>query len=167
MIYFFAWGAFVVVLVAAACTCFAVEPSDAKPATQPSGFRAAAVRYQAGDVERSIRFYTGHLGFKLEDKGGPGPAFAKISNGTLALWLSGPKSSGSRQMPDGRAQQPGGWNRIVLEVNDVAAAVEALKKAGIRFRNDIETGPGGKQIQIEDPDGNPIELFQPAPSPAP
>jgi glyoxylase I family protein len=90
------------------------------------------------------------------------PAFAKISNGNLTLWLSGPQSSGSRPMPDGRRQEPGGWNRIVLTVDDLPSIVETMKKAGFRFRNQIETGPGGKQIQLEDPDGNPIELFEPA-----
>lgn len=124
-------------------------------------FRAAAVRYQVADVERSIAFYTQHLGFKLDQQSGK--AFAEISNGSLILYLSGPKSSGSRPFPDGRRQEPGGWNRIVLEVTDLPTRVEALKQTGIRFRyNDVVTGPGGKQIQIEDPDGNPVELFEPA-----
>ena len=90
------------------------------------------------------------------------PAFASVSNGSLTLYLSGPKSSGARPLPDGRKQEPGGWNRIVLEVDDLPSRVEAMKKAGLRFRNEIEKGPGGKQIQLEDPDGNPIELFEPA-----
>lgn len=124
-------------------------------------FRPAGVRYQVADVERSIAFYTTHLGFKLDQKAGP--AFAKVSLGGLELWLSGPKSSGARPMPDGRRQEPGGWNRLALGVDDLEAQVETLKKAGVRFRNQIETGPGGRQIQIDDPDGNPIELFQPAP----
>lgn len=123
--------------------------------------RPAGVRYQVKDVDRSVAFYTQHLGFKLEQQAGP--AFAKVSNGNLTLWLSGPKSSGSRPMPDGRQQEPGGWNRIALEVDDLPSLVEAMKKAGLRFRNEIETGPGGSQIQLEDPDGNPVELFQPAP----
>jgi glyoxylase I family protein len=123
-------------------------------------FRAAGVRYQVKDVDRSLAFYTQHLGFKVEQR--PGPAFASISNGTLILWLSGPESSGSRPMPGGRQQEPGGWNRLVLEVEDLAARVTAMKQAGLRFRNEIETGPGGKQIQLEDPDGNPVELFEPA-----
>lgn len=123
-------------------------------------FRATAVRYQVKDVDRSLAFYTQHLGFKLEQR--PGPPFASISNGTLTLWLSGPESSGSRPMPGGRQQEPGGWNRLVLEVNDLAAQVTAMKQAGLHFRNEIETGPGGKQIQLEDPDGNPVELFEPA-----
>ncbi|MCI0364339.1 MAG: VOC family protein [Phycisphaerales bacterium] len=129
-------------------------------AAPKSNFRAMAVRYQVKDVDRSIAFYTEHLGFKLEQK--PAPAFASISNGPVTLWLSGPKSSGSRPMPDGRLQEPGGWNRLVLEVDDLSARAATLKEAGVAFRNEIETGPGGKQIQIEDPDGNPIELFQPA-----
>ena len=122
--------------------------------------RATAVRYQVKDVDRSVAFYTQHLGFQLVQR--PGPPFASVSNGSLTLWLSGPDSSGSRPMPDGRRQEPGGWNRIVLEVEDLSARVEEMKKAGLRFRNEIETGPGGKQIQLEDPDGNPVELFQPA-----
>jgi glyoxylase I family protein len=123
-------------------------------------FHAAAIRYQVKDVDGSVEFYTKHLGFKLELKSGT--AFAKISNGNLILLLSGPKSSGSRPMPDGRKQEPGGWNRIVLEVQDLPSRVAAMKKAGLRFRNEIEVGPGCKQIQLEDPDGNPVELFEPA-----
>jgi len=129
-------------------------------ANEAPAFRAAAVRYQVKDVERSVAFYE-RLGFKLEQMSAP--AFAKVTNGSLTLWLSGPKSSGSRPMPDGRQQEPGGWNRFVLEVDDLASRVAALKTAGVRFRNEIETGPGGRQIQLEDPDGNPVELFQPAP----
>ncbi len=128
---------------------------------QQKDIRPAGVRYQVKDVERSVEFYSRHLGFKLEQQ--PAPAFASVSNGTLTLWLSGPKSSGSRPMPDGRQQEPGGWNRIALEVDDLPSLVAAMKKAGLRFRNEIETGPGGSQIQLEDPDGNPVELFQPAP----
>src|SRR5262249_48586074 len=101
-----------------------------------------------------------HLGFKLEQQAGT--AFARVSNGSIGLLLSGPKSSGARPLPDGRSQEPGGWNRIVLEVDDLPARVAALKTAGGRFRNEIEVGPGGRQIQIEDPDGNPVELFEPA-----
>ena len=107
-------------------------------------------------------FYTKHLGFKVEQQFGAGAPFASVSNGGLTLWLSGPMSSGARALPDGRKQEPGGWNRIVLEVDDLPSRVEALKKAGLHFRNEIEKGPGGKQIQLEDPDGNPIELFEPA-----
>jgi glyoxylase I family protein len=125
-----------------------------------AGFGVAGVRYQVTDVERSIAFYTTHLGFKLEQR--LGPAFGRVSIGGLDLWLSGPKSSGARPMPDGRKQEPGGWNRIALKVDNLEAVVEKLKGAGVRFRNQIEVGPGGKQVQIEDPDGNPIELFEPA-----
>lgn len=127
------------------------------------GQRPAAVRYQVKDVDRAVAFYTQHLGFKVEQR--PGPAFASVSNGNLTLWLSGPESSGSRPMPDGRRQEPGGWNRLVLQVDDLASRAAELKKAGLRFRNEIETGPGGKQIQVEDPDGNPVELFEPASTP--
>jgi glyoxylase I family protein len=118
------------------------------------------VRYQVADVSRSVEFYTSHLGFKLEHQ--HLPAFANVSLEHGQVLLSGPEASGSRPMPDGRRQEPGGWNRIVLRVDDLPACIESLKRAGLRFRNAMETGPGGKQIQIEDPDGNPIELFEPA-----
>jgi glyoxylase I family protein len=118
------------------------------------------VRYQVKDVARSIAFYTTHLGFTLEYQ--QLPAFASVSFGDAQILLSGPQASGSRPMPDGHRQEPGGWNRVVLRVNDLPAFIETLKKAGLHFRNDMETGPGGKQIQVEDPDGNPIELFEPA-----
>jgi glyoxylase I family protein len=134
------------------------QPDD-KGTGKKSVFRAGAVRYQVKDVGKSVEFYTEHLGFKVELAA---EAFASVSNGTLTLWLGGPKSSGSRPMPDGHKQEPGGWNRIVLEVDDLPTHVEAMKKAGLRFRNEIEKGPGGKQIQLEDPDGNPVELFEPA-----
>ncbi len=127
---------------------------------EPPAFRFAGVRYQVKDVDRSIAFYTQHLGFQLEKR--PAPAYASVANGSLHLWLSGPESSGSRPMPGGRQQEPGGWNRVVLEVEDLSTRVETMKKAGFHFRNEIETGPGGKQIQLEDPDGNPVELFEPA-----
>jgi glyoxylase I family protein len=120
------------------------------------------VRYQVKDVSRSVDFYTQQLGFKLDQQ--VLPAFAQVSIGNLKLILSGPGASGSRPMPDGRNQDPGGWNRIVLQVADLQNRIEALKKAGLRFRNEMEAGPGGKQIQLEDPDGNPIELFEPAQS---
>lgn len=123
-------------------------------------FRPWGVRYQVAEVERSIAFYTEHLGFKLEQQAGP--VFATVSNGGLKVLLSGPGSSGARVMPDGRRQEPGGWNRIVLRVDNLPEKVEMLGRAGLHFRNQIETGPGGRQIQIEDPDGNPIELFEPA-----
>ena len=118
------------------------------------------VRYQVKDVARSVAFYTTHLGFTLEHQ--QLPAFASVSLGSAQILLSGPGASGSRPMPDGHRQEPGGWNRVVLRVNDLPAFIETLKKAGLHFRNDMETGPGGKQIQVEDPDGNPIELFEPA-----
>ena len=118
------------------------------------------VRYQIRDVARSVTFYTTHLGFTLEHQ--QLPAFASVSLGDAQVLLSGPQASGSRPMPNGDQQEPGGWNRVVLRVNDLAAFIETLKKAGVHFRNDMETGPGGKQIQVEDPDGNPIELFEPA-----
>jgi glyoxylase I family protein len=151
-------------LVAAGVSGRSTEPpekgkEDAKVTKQADAFRATAVRYQIKDVERATEFYTQRLGFKLEMKGGA--AFAKVTSGGMTLWLSGPESSGSRPMPDGRKQAPGGWNRIALEVQDLDAAVEKLKKARVHFRNEIESGPGGRQIQIEDPDGNPVELFEP------
>ena len=118
------------------------------------------VRYHVKDVARAVEFYTRHLGFKLVHQ--QLPAFANVSLGALPLLLSGPQASGSRAMPDGSSQEPGGWNRVVLRVADLPAYSETLRKAGLRFRNEMETGPGGKQIQIEDPDGNPIELFEPA-----
>ena len=111
-------------------------------------------------MSRSIAFYTKQLGFKLDQQNPP--AFAQVSVGNLKLILSGPGASGSRPMPDGRQQEPGGWNRIVLQVSDLPARIEALKKVGLHFRNEMEVGPGGKQILLEDPDGNPIELFEPA-----
>lgn len=118
------------------------------------------VRYQVKDVQRSVAFYTDQLGFNLDQE--KMPAFAQVSISGLKLILSGPGASGSRKMPDGRQQEPGGWNRVVLRVNDLPTQIEAMKKAGFHFRNEMEVGPGGKQIQIEDPDGNPIELFEPA-----
>jgi glyoxylase I family protein len=118
------------------------------------------VRYQVRDVARSVAFYTEQLGFKLEHQ--QLPAFASVSHGAVQILLSGPGASGSRPMPDGRQQEPGGWNRVVLRVEDLPQLIDALAGAGARFRNEMETGPGGKQIQIEDPDGNPIELFEPA-----
>lgn len=117
------------------------------------------VRYQVKDVSRSIAFYTQQLGFKLDLQ--VLPAFGQVSIGHLKLILSGPGASGSRPMPDGESQEPGGWNRIILQVDDLSARIGVLKKAGLHFRNEMEAGPGGKQIQLEDPDGNPIELFEP------
>jgi glyoxylase I family protein len=118
------------------------------------------VRYQVKDVARSVAFYTRHLGFKLERQ--QLPAFASVSLGDAQILLSGPGASGSRPMPNGQQQEPGGWNRVVLKVADLPGFIAELKKAGVRFRNEMETGPGGRQIQIEDADGNPIELFEPA-----
>ena len=118
------------------------------------------VRYQVKDVSRSVDFYTQQLGFKLDHQNLP--AFAQVSVGNLKLILSGPGASGSRPMPDGGQQEPGGWNRAILQVADLPARIAVLKKAGLQFRNEMEVGPGGKQIQLEDPDGNPIELFEPA-----
>jgi glyoxylase I family protein len=118
------------------------------------------VRYQVEDVARSIEFYTQTLGFNLDAQ--HLPAFGQVSLGTLKLILSGPGASGSRPLPGGTRQQPGGYNRIMLDVSDLGATVDALDKAGVPLRNAMESGPGGKQIQVEDPDGNPIELFEPA-----
>jgi len=118
------------------------------------------VRYQVRDVARAVAFYTTQLGFTVEHQ--QLPAFASVSLGEAHLLLSGPQASGSRPMPDGQSQEPGGWNRIVLRVHDLAAFIAELKGARLPFRNDMETGPGGKQVQIEDPDGNPVELFEPA-----
>ena len=118
------------------------------------------VRYQIKDVARAVAFYTGELGFKLERQ--QLPQFATVSLGPLHLLLSGPGASGSRPMPAGDSQEPGGWNRIVLRVADLPARIEQLKKKGFCFRNEMEAGPGGRQIQLLDPDGNPVELFEPA-----
>src|SRR5215468_12526813 len=126
----------------------------------PSILGLWGVRYQVKDVARSVAFYTEQLGFKLDHE--KMPAFAQVSISGLKLILSGPGASGSRPMPDGRQQEPGGWTRVLLQVQDLPASIAELKNAGLRFRNEMEVGPGGKQIQIEDPDGNPIELFEPA-----
>ncbi|OBB81592.1 VOC family protein [Mycolicibacterium peregrinum] len=123
-------------------------------------YRAGAIRYQVTDVERAVAFYTGQLGFDVALRGGP--AFASVVSGNLTVFLSGPGSSGARPLPDGAPQIPGGFNRIVLEVDDLDAAVTELRGAAVTFRNQVETGPGGRQVQIDDPDGNPIELFEPA-----
>jgi glyoxylase I family protein len=118
------------------------------------------VRYHVKDVARSVTFYTQHLGFKVEHQ--QLPAFASVSLGDSQVLLSGPGASGSRPMPNGQRQEPGGWNRIVLKVSDLRGCIAVLQGAGLRFRNEMESGPGGRQIQIEDPDGNPIELFEPS-----
>jgi glyoxylase I family protein len=117
------------------------------------------VRYQIANVERATEFYTRHLGFTVE--GPRSPAFASLALGNLRLLMSGPGSSGARPMPDGRKQAAGGWNRILVYVEDLEARIKSLKDAGVPFRNAVESGPGGSQIMIEDPDGNPIELHQP------
>jgi glyoxylase I family protein len=122
--------------------------------------RLHGVRYQVNDVRRAVAFYTTHLGFKLEHQ--RLPAFATLALGDFKPLMSGPGASGARPLPDGRHQEPGGWNRVVLQVTDLPARIDALNKAGLHFRNTMEVGPGGKQIQLEDPDGNPIELFEPA-----
>jgi catechol 2,3-dioxygenase-like lactoylglutathione lyase family enzyme len=118
------------------------------------------VRYMVDDVEAAIAFYTTHLGFTLLTK--TAPAFADVARGDLRLLLSGPTSSAGRPMPDGRRPGPGGWNRIHLIVEDLSAEVNGLRAAGVHFRNDIVSGPGGLQILVEDPSGNVVELFQPA-----
>jgi predicted enzyme related to lactoylglutathione lyase len=115
------------------------------------------VRYQVQDIDRAIEFYT-CVGFQVGRRFGP--IFATVTRGDLHLLLSGPGSSGSRPMPDGRRQEPGGWNRIVLYAEDLDSTIAALRKTGTRFRNEVEVGPGGKQIQVEDPDGNPIEIHE-------
>jgi glyoxylase I family protein len=131
--------------------------------TKPATFSptAAVVRYQVQDTERSLAFYTQHLGFDQAQQLGP---VAIVSRGDLHLLLSGPGASGSRPLPDGRRQDPGGWNRIVLYVPDLDSTIRALTSAGTRFLNEVEVGPGGKQILLADPDGNSIELHE-APSP--
>ena len=117
------------------------------------------VRYLVSDVARASAFYTAHLGFEVEqDWGGP---FAMLARGDLRLWLSGPGSSAARAMPGGSTPAPGGWNRFVLEVDDIEDAVGRVREAGVVTRSDVVRGPGGAQCVIDDPDGNPIELFQP------
>jgi catechol 2,3-dioxygenase-like lactoylglutathione lyase family enzyme len=118
------------------------------------------VRYMVDDVAAAIDFYTRHFGFTVQSN--HAPAFADVVRGNLRLLLSGPGSSAGRPMPDGRRPGPGGWNRIHLLVDDIDVEVQRLRDAGLSFRNDIVTGPGGKQILVDDPSGNPIELFEPA-----
>lgn len=122
--------------------------------------RVHGVRYQTRNVSRAVAFYTNELGFTLKHQ--QGEAFASVSCDGIDLLLSGAESSGARPLPDGQQQEPGGWNRLVLAVDDLAATVASLRQNGARFRNEILSGPGGKQIQLLDPDGNPIELFEPA-----
>lgn len=130
------------------------------PTRHSSVLGLRGVRYQVRDVQRSIAFYTDTLGFNLDMKNLP--AFGQVSIGDLKLILSGPGASGSRPMPDGVQQEPGGWNRVVLEVKDLPSLISELRNRGVRFRNEMESGPGGSQVQVEDPDGNPIELFEPS-----
>jgi catechol 2,3-dioxygenase-like lactoylglutathione lyase family enzyme len=118
----------------------------------------ATIRYMVDDTETAIRFYTQHLGFELLERWGP--AFAMIKKNGLTLWLSDPNTSAAQTMPDGRVPEPGGWNRIVLEVSGLETLITNLKLAGVTFRNEMIDGVGGKQVLIEDPSGNPIELFE-------
>jgi glyoxylase I family protein len=143
--------------------------SESQPGTDTGSAQSLiegvhGVRYQVTDVARAVAFYTQQLGFTVGHQ--QLPAFANVSHGETSVLLSGPGASGSRPMPDGRTQTPGGWNRIVMRVADLPACIDILEKAGVRFRNEMETGPGGRQIQVEDPDGNPVELFEPARKPS-
>ena len=126
----------------------------------PNPDELVSVRYMVDDVEKAVDFYTSHFDFTVLSNFAP--AFADVVRGNLRLLLSGPKSSAGRPMPDGRTPEPGGWNRIHLIVEDIAAEIERLRSAGVPFRNDIVSGPGGQQILAEDPAGNVIEIFQPA-----
>jgi catechol 2,3-dioxygenase-like lactoylglutathione lyase family enzyme len=121
---------------------------------------SVGIRYMIDDVPAAIAFYTTHLGFTLDQDASP--AFASVVRDDVRLLLSGKASSGRRQMPDGRRPVPGGWNRLHLLVDDLSAEVKRLREAGVPFLNEIVTGPGGSQILLEDPSGNPVELFQPA-----
>jgi catechol 2,3-dioxygenase-like lactoylglutathione lyase family enzyme len=127
------------------------------PITTPT---TVNVRYMVNDVDAAMAWYTKHLGFSVLSSAAP--AFADVTLGSLRLLLSGPKSSAGRPMPDGARPEAGGWNRVHLIVDDLPGEVARLRAAGVKFRNDIMTGPGGKQILIEDPSGNPVELFEPA-----
>jgi catechol 2,3-dioxygenase-like lactoylglutathione lyase family enzyme len=119
------------------------------------------VRYLVRDVDAAVAFYVDKLGFALIERWGP--PFAMVGRSDLTLWLSGPGSSASRPIADGSVPAPGGWNRLVLETDDLGNLVDRVRSAGVRFRSDIVSGPGGRQILIEDPSGNPIELFEPQP----
>ncbi len=132
------------------------QPSAANAVYAPNT-NAAVVRYQVEDVDRTGAFYTRHLGFHLKYRVGP---IAIVARGDLNLLLSGADASGSRPMPGGSRQEPGGWNRIVLYVEDLDSIIGRLRRTDTHFRNDVESGPGGKQILIDDPDGNPIELHE-------
>jgi catechol 2,3-dioxygenase-like lactoylglutathione lyase family enzyme len=119
----------------------------------------AVARYLVDDVDAAVAFYTEKLGFALVER--MGPPFAIVGHGDLELWLSGPGSSAARPVPDGRVPEPGGWNRVVLVVDDIEARYDALERAGVRFRSEIVRGPGGAQALLDDSAGNPVELFQP------
>ena len=149
---------FVALMTGGGMTEAASASSAPRPGRLPGDPNVAVVRYLTANVDRAVTFYTDVLDFKVEQRNGP--VIAIVSRGPLMLILSGPGSSGVRPMPDGRKQEPGGWNRILLYVPDLDAQIQKLKKAGTRFRNAVEVGPGGKQIQIDDPDGNPIELHE-------
>ena len=136
------------------------QPSPAQAAPHAFIRKVHGVRYQVKDVQRAAAFYTNHLGFKLAHQ--HFPQFAAVSLGDTILLLSGPGASGSRPLPGGKSQEPGGCNRIVLHTANLSACIAAMQQAGLRFRNEMESGPAGSQVQIEDPDGNPIELFEPA-----
>jgi glyoxylase I family protein len=137
----------------------ATSSQAAAPIAHPAALdNFAHVRYQVTDIDRSIAFYTQQLGFALEQK--VGAVFASVTLGRLRLILSGPGSSGARPLPDGQQQRPGGWNRILIYVDQLDGHILRLKQQNIRFRNAVEAGPGGKQIQLDDPDGNPIELHE-------
>jgi catechol 2,3-dioxygenase-like lactoylglutathione lyase family enzyme len=127
---------------------------------EKTGEELVNVRYIVDDVEAAVDFYTSHFGFSLRSS--TLPAFADVVRGPLRLLLSGPASSAGRPMPDGRRPEPGGWNRLHFVVEDIATEIERLRSAGVSFRNEVVTGPGGSQILLEDPSGNPVELFQPA-----
>jgi catechol 2,3-dioxygenase-like lactoylglutathione lyase family enzyme len=120
----------------------------------------ASVRYLVKDVDEAVSFYTKLLGFKLDQQFGPAMAILRL--GDLTLWLAGPMASAAKPMPDGKRPEPGGWNRFVIQVEHLAALVETLRRQGVKFRNDVVTGPGGQQILCEDPSGNVVELFQPS-----
>jgi catechol 2,3-dioxygenase-like lactoylglutathione lyase family enzyme len=122
----------------------------------------ATIRYLVDDVEACVAFYTTHLGFVVKERWGPAFVIVARDDLGLSLWLSGPQTSAAKPMPDGRKPAPGGWNRLVIELPDTASTAAALRAAGVAFRSDLISGPGGTQVLIDDPSGNPIELFTPA-----